>query len=214
MNKQDTLNKIKENLKSLLKFSNSIKSFSNFDLTDGTMITSSDSELEIGSPVFGIDDAGNQTPLEDGQYVLTDGTTITVSNGIVESISGDENEEEDIEEDMKADDTATADTSSDTKPSDAASKVDDTKSSDSSDVDSRLSDIEKSIEDILAILTKMGGAQSDVNEQMMNKLKSFSEENGAEPIKNTKKGSVNYKQGKTNFAEDIKEFMKIKNKNK
>jgi hypothetical protein len=47
---------------------------------------------------------------------------------------------------------------------------------------------------------------------MMSKLESFSKENGGEPIKTIKKGYSDYRPGKSDFMEEIREFNKLKNK--
>ena len=207
MNK-DLINKIKDNLKSLMKFSEEIKeekTFSNYDLTDGTKITSPSTDLEIGAEVYAIDDQGNQSPLDDGEYVLTDGRTINVEGNVV-SVITDGSEEPTEDADKAEEDMVKME---DGLPEDHDAK---SKDVDTNDVASRLSDLENQIEDILNILKKLGDAQGDVNEQMMSKLEDFSKENGGEPIKPMKKGYSDYKPGKSDFMEEIREFNKLKQK--
>lgn len=210
MSNKYLINKIKDNLKSLMKFSEEIKdkkSFSNYDLTDGTKITSPSSDLEIGAEVYALDDQGNQTPLEDGEYVLNDGRTITVSgNSITEVADSSDAETKDPMEDSEDESMVKMEDGLPDTHESAAKEVP------SNDVSSRLTDLEKQIEDILNIIKKLGSTQGDVNEQMMSKLESFSKENGGQPIKTMKKDYAGYKSGKSDFMEEIREFNKLKNK--
>ena len=61
-----------------------------------------DGELAVGTEVFVADAEGNQTPAEDGDYVLEDGRTIKVADGKVSEIV----EAAPAEEDAPADETA------------------------------------------------------------------------------------------------------------
>lgn len=213
MDKSQKMKMIKDQLKSLIKFSSELKNseFSNFDLTDGTSITSTATDLEVGSEVYAVDDNGNQTPLDDGDYVLNDGRTITVAGNVITAIAGG-----DSTEDTPEDGAATADAAAPAEQDMDAGLPDDHEADasggDSNDVASRLSDLEKQIEDILNILKKLGTTQGEVNEQMMSKMKSISNEPGDSPIRTNKRESNGYSYGKSDFSSDIKEFIKMKQK--
>lgn len=196
MDKKTAIQNIRESLKSLLKFSNEIteNKFATLELTDGTKITTQSGDIEVGAEVYAIDDLGNQTPLNDGDYVLTDGRTFTVKLNIVEAIvDGDgvdpENQtetgtEQVVQEKMDSNlpeghEAAVADAKGNPQP-------------DQSGLEGRVADLEKQIEDIKAILDKMSSIQNDVNQQMMSKMEQFASEPGAPSIKSIKKEAYSY----------------------
>lgn len=74
------LSKIKEALKSLLV------QFGTVATDKGTIVWDGDDELEAGMAVNGIDEEGNEIPLEDGVYITEDKKQITVAEGKVVSI--------------------------------------------------------------------------------------------------------------------------------
>jgi hypothetical protein len=222
MDRKQALSKIKDTLKSLMAFSNEIKGevegkkFGSFDLTDGTKITSPSTDLEVGSEVYAIDDNGNQTPLDDGEYVLTDGRTITVKANMVDAIAGGSTEDPTQEQAEGAEQVAEGQQASvkmeDGLPQEHPAEAD---GAAHDDIQSRLTDIEKQVEDILNIINKLGTTQEEVNEQMMSKIENLSEINGDKPIRTKKREFTDYKQGKSDFSEELREFLKerkIKNK--
>ena len=152
-----------------------------------------------------MDDKGNQTPLDNGDYVLTDGRTITVKDNSISNVSESESEEEGEDEKVEEEDSKQTVKMEDGVPDDQKSEASE---QEPNDVAVRLEDLEKQIEDILAILKKLGSTQGEVNEQMMSKLKELSEENGAKPIKTIKKGSIE------SDSEDIKSYLKERFSNK
>lgn len=208
MNNDVLVNKIKDSLKSLLKFSSELKDeeFASFDLTDGTKITSTSKTLEVGSEVYAIDDQGNQTPLNDGDYVLTDGRTITVALNKITVITGGDTETP-AEEAAPTEevDQAMTDGLPDSHPADATGAP-------TNDIEARLTDLEKQVQDILNIINKIGDAQGGINEQMMSKIKDLSDEPGEKAIKTTKKGYSDYKKGSSDFYQEIKELINSKTK--
>ena len=74
------LSKIKEALKSLLV------QFGTVATDKGTIVWDGDDELEAGMAVNGIDEEGNEIPLEYGVYITEDKKQITVAEGKVVSI--------------------------------------------------------------------------------------------------------------------------------
>jgi len=52
-------------------------------LEDGTVIYTTASEFEVGSPVFMVDENGQQFAIKDGDYVLTGVGVITVKDGLI-----------------------------------------------------------------------------------------------------------------------------------
>jgi len=209
MTKNDALKNIRESLKSLLKFSKELNKFSTMDLSDGTKITTTSEDLEVGAEVYALDDLGNQTPLNDGEYTLNDGRTFTVKGNLVETISGDDGN----------DDPDSAETPTDVENKKMDSNLpegQDKGSGDepSSDVNSRLENLEKAIEDIKALLDGLTQAQNGVNEQMMSKIEKFSKEPGAKPIKSVKKETFSYekKNEKVEKLDELFDFVKNYNK--
>jgi uncharacterized protein YukE len=208
MEKNQAINNIKETLKKLLQFSKEVTKFGTLELTDGTKVTTTSSDLQVGDEIYQLDDMGNQSPLSDGDYVLTDGRTFTVSGNSIESIGDGEDESDDSTEtptdlENKKMDSNLPDGHDDSV---AQSKGEDVPS----EVMSRLDDLEKSIEDIKSLLDKITSVQNDVNSQMMSKLERFGKEPGDKAIKSVKKESFSYdkKNPKEINFENIKSFVK------
>jgi len=213
MNKKDAVNNIRETLKKLVKLSKEITKFGSLELTDGTKVTIKSEDLEVGGEIYQLDDQGNQTPLDDGEYTLTDGRTFVVKSNLIDSISGDDgNDDEDSSETPEDIENKKMDSN---LPEGHDSAVADEKNEKSPDkVMSRLDDLEKAIEDIKEVLDKMSSIQNDVNEQMMSSIKKFSSEPGDKSIKFKKKESYNYDKSKIKKEEasELFEFFKTKSK--
>ena len=168
-------------------------------LTDGTNITISTADLEIGAEVYMIDDQGNQTPLDNGDYVLQDGRTFTVEDNSITAIEGSEGDSEgDVETgDSETDSVETAKQKMDANglpeghgPAAAGEAADDAAAD--ADLSTRVSDLEKQLAEVLNILNKMGDSQNDLNQQMMSKISEVADEPGGNPIKKVKKGYESY----------------------
>jgi hypothetical protein len=67
-------------------------------LEDGTKIGTSADAWSEGVDIFIVDADGNQQPLPDGEYKLTDGTTLMVESGILKMITPVTEEEVVVEE--------------------------------------------------------------------------------------------------------------------
>jgi hypothetical protein len=89
-NKKSLIEKIKEQLASLLK---SEKSFAQIQVGEMTVTTKED-EFTVGSEVFTVDQDGNNIPLADGEYKADDGTMMVVSGGKLTEIKKTETESE------------------------------------------------------------------------------------------------------------------------
>jgi len=216
MNKKDALKNIRETLKNLMKFSNEVseEKFGTLELMDGTKITTSASDLEVGAEIYVIDDLGNQSPLDDGEYTLTDGRSFVVSNNVIETINEGVEEGEDPIETPEEVDNKQMDSNLPEGHQDAVAEAKGEEPSADGGLEARIADLEKQLEDIKSILDKMGSIQNDVNEQMMSKISRVANEPGAEPIKSIKKETFNY--NKTNKSKeamaDLKEFFKERSK--
>jgi|ERR1035437_1598752 hypothetical protein len=189
MNKELAIKNIKDTLKRLMKFA-SEKKFTDIETADGTKLQVEDgTELAVGVAIYKLDDAGTQTPCEDGSYDLKDGRTITVVGGLVDSISdASTNPKDKAAESPKADagagtnPVAAAATPTTATP-DAAPKDGATDANDDADLISRVSAIEDQIAQILEILQGM----SNMNEQTMNKVNEFAASPAEDSIKPSKK---------------------------
>lgn len=67
--------------------------FEQAKLSDGTVVVWED-ELQTGTPLFVIDEAGTQQPAPDGEHTLEDGTVVTTAGGLVVTVTPKEQEEE------------------------------------------------------------------------------------------------------------------------
>jgi hypothetical protein len=94
------LNEAIEKLSGLVsKFNNeptTEQTFIDAKLMDGTIVRYE--SLEVGMPLFVIDEAGNELPAPDGEHTLEDGTKVTVEGGILIEVAT--KEEEAPEEEM------------------------------------------------------------------------------------------------------------------
>lgn len=191
VNKDKQMQKMRSILKDLFKFAK--EEFDTLKLEDGTQITISTSDLEIGSQVFVLDDSGNQSTLDDGTYTLQDGRTFTIAdNGVTEITEvGGEDEETDSSE-PGTDVTTTADTKMDGLPAGHGEEQDEkdipAAEGEQTDSSKRLDDLEHQVAEILNILNKIGDGQNAVNEQMMSRINAIADEPGDKPVKNGKKG--------------------------
>lgn len=226
MNKVDAIKQIRLNLKKLLSFTSEDK-FGSFTLMDGTNITISSNDIEIGTEVYQLDDQGNQTPLDNGDYVLQDGRTFTVTDNKITDISGPEEDGTDVDSgDGETDSVETSKQKLDAnglpeghtgeqKEGDKP-EVDDQKEGDMS---SRLEDLEKQVAELMNIINKMGDSQNDLNEQMMGKLKKFGSEPATKSIKSAKNTFSVYDKEKSKemFSEDatirLLQMTKLKKQN-
>lgn len=201
MDKENIINEIKENLKKLFSFT---QKFNNYTLTDGTNITSPAEELEIGVEVFGLDENGNQTPLNDGEFVLQDGRTITLKENKIVDIKGEvEQPEEEVS--VTEEEQSMADSLPEVEVESPEVEVEV-----GSDMVKRVEALEKNIEEILSILSKMGEHQMKVNEDFDSKIEKFGAEPGGEAIKANKKGYVPYEKDKVANQEKIESFNELK----
>jgi hypothetical protein len=200
MNKKQLLQNIKANI---IKLATTHK-FSDYVLTDNTKITTPN-ELEVGAEVYSLDDSGNQTAMNDGDYVINDGRTITVKDGTITAITGDA---------TTNDESTVADANVKNKKAKMEDGMPEPETADT-DLATRISDIEANIESIMEMLKALSETSNKASEQMMSKIKKLSAEPGGEPIINGKKGMEDMKFGKKNAKQDtsaVEEFRERLNK--
>ena len=208
MLKEEAMLKIKEQLKRLMTFSVDAetpveKKMTSIKLKDGTEISYVDgSELGIGVEVYKIDEDGNQTPIEDGDYDLEDGRIITIKDGGVEVIA---------EAPVEAGSEETPITSEKEKEKDEA-KLEEPKGvevevEEGTDMEARISAIEENISSMMEAISTMGHMQ----EMSMSKIKAIESSPAASSIKvgkTTSNGNFN-----SNKLE-IDELRELRNKYK
>lgn len=214
MDKKDFFEKARVLIKELVQFSSEIKAkkecMGAFDCEDGTKMESPDAELKVGSEVFNVDENGNQTPVEDGEKVLADGSKIVIKDGKVEAITAvEEKPQEEVKSPVESEMVEVPEVEV-PEVEDPAEEEKEVEKED--EMDLRVSKIEKKIEEILDIVSRIGEKQGKVNEQMLSKLEEFSEENGGEPIKKTKKEYIDYTPGKGIFKEELKDLLNSRRK--
>jgi hypothetical protein len=202
MNKNETINSIKESLKKL--FATDVK-FSDFVLTDGKKITSTATDLEIGVEVYAVDELGNQTPLDNGDFVLQDGRTITVVDNAITNIAG----------------KISTEAESPVSNADVEQEMNDgmvESPSEEGDMAQRVADLEAQLEEVLNLLKQMSEAQMKSQDQMMSKIKTIADEPGDEKVQVSKVGYNEYSTKNVNAKRNMSEIEELRsliaNKNK
>ena len=201
MDRNESIQKIKEIMKNLM-FSETVEvKLSDIKLQDGTVIQSPDSELKVGSLVT--DSTG--APCADGEYVLEDGTNVTVLNGAVTEVEAPVEEQQEDAGVMEDANVNMATPTTETPAEDAAT---DTSVTDA--LDTRISSLESQITEVLDILKQQGS----MNSQLMSKIKEIGSEPGDEPVKNSTKAFQAYSKEKKIYEDSIGEIEKIREFNK
>lgn len=205
MNRTETIASIKASLKKLFSAETAEVKFSDFVLSDGTKITSTASDLEIGAEVYAVDDMGNQTPIDDGDYVLNDGRTITVAANVITNIAGDAS----TEDESPVSDANTANTGDmkEQKMTDGLAE----KPADEADLAGRVNDLENQLEEILTMLKDLSDKHNTTTEQMMSKIKVIGDEPGDVAVPKTKKGYEEYSSKKINQKRNLAEIEELRN---
>ncbi len=211
MNREKAIQEIKSNLKKLFNFAK--EEFNTLKLEDGTQVTISTTDLEVGSELYIIDDSGNRTTLDDGTYTLQDGRTFVIADNLVTEIEAVE-EADDLE--TGGDETTGVETSKqkmDGLPAGHAEGQSEEEQPEAepeqSDMAKRVDDLEHQIAEILNILNKMGDSQNDLNEQMMSRIKEIGEEPGDKPVIHKKKGYESYSKNSAKEAKSQELFERL-----
>lgn len=201
MDRNESIQKIKELMSKLLF--NEVKvddiKLSDITLKDGTVLQSPDSELKVGSEVTNADGS----PVIDGDYILEDGSTISVLSGKVAEISTAQEEAQDPTEvaNVEAKIDASVDSTATTPTGDTS-------------VEDRVLALESQLTEILSILKDMG----NMNKQLMNRVNEISDEPSDKPVENKEKEFKSYSKEKvtnTMVSETLDEIRNInKGKNK
>lgn len=153
------LNKLKEMRESLvnfIKFSKEVVRFNEITLADGSKLIL-DGDLLLDTPVYMLDESGNQVPVSEGNFELADGTIISVIMKEGLSVIGeitnkaDEMPAENVEDSMDAPVT-----------------------SDAGDISSRLDEMESKFQaqfdEIFLMLQELSGATMEMTKTKMSKI--------------------------------------------
>ena len=229
MKKENAIKQIRENLKKLLQFAE-VK-MGTLVLSDGTNISLTSPDLEIGAEVKMLDDLGNQMPCDPGTYVLQDGRSfvcdeagkITEIKEVVkqEEVEDLESPEEvmDSPETMKKKEMMAKDGMPEGQEKMQEEGVETEKETEKEveievnpELAKKVADLEAKIVEILDVLSKMGDTQNELNKQMMSSIQKFGAEPGDEPVAFGKKGYKNYESKKSakkdETFEELKTLMK------
>lgn len=184
MNRNEAIKDLKEFFKKVKKFAEEVK-FNNLTLSDGTQVTIKGQDIGVGVEVMQLDDNQNPTPLNPGTYVLQDGRSFTVdeTNKITE-ISTTEEDSDEPGSGQETDNVENAKQKMDGLPSShdgdpATGEPVEPDTQKDGDMSSRIEDLEKQIEEIVNFLKQLQSSQSEVNEQMMWKIKKIGSEPGS-----------------------------------
>jgi hypothetical protein len=171
---------IKEKIKSLLTFAaetavETATQTIDVETADGNKYTINAADAVVGADIYSIDGNGVQTPVADGEYVLTDGRTIVVANGKITEVkgsadakSGEQTPVEPAPVDMSVD-TNLAPTQDQAQPS--------------SDLEARVNSLEEQLAQILYMLDGL----TNNSAEMMSKVNKLSAAPSTEGIVAKKK---------------------------
>lgn len=163
MNRQEILDNIKQQFKKMMNFADS-PSTTPFTTTDGKNIVVIGEDLSVGCEIYLLDDNNQQTPLDNGDYTLTDGRKITVTDNKVENIMAP-NPAEQTESPVEPAKMEMGDGMPDEMPTENETENDGT------NVEARLSALEQQIQEVLQMLA---GTMTQT-EKMMNSQVEMSE---------------------------------------
>lgn len=202
MTKDEAIDKIKEQMKKLMSFSVDApveeKKMETIKLKDGSEIAIADgTDLAVDVEVFVIDDKGNQTPCPDGDYILDDGSTITVASGKVSAMGTDA---ESTSEDSPAAPAAVAEAADPAATPAPGAAPDDS----ANPMEDRIASLENQVSQILEILQSMTQTQ----EATMTKLSAIGLEPASKSINLGKPVNVEF----GGMKSEIEELKALRNK--
>lgn len=183
--KQELLLKFRTDLESAVKRFKELKLMTQVSTTDDETLSIDADTVGLGTSVYTLDDNGNNTPAEDGEYTLTDGMIITVTDGKISNIAGDTSSTQDettspdaeMKEEMA--DTATA-------PTDATAPAE-TEPKDDTDLANRVGQLEQQMGEVITALQQVMEVVNHSHsqqEQLMSKVDAISKEPASPAIKN------------------------------
>jgi hypothetical protein len=184
MNKGEQIYQIRQALKKLFSSTESAsiesdtemekKMFNDYELEGGGKMTCSSDTLEVGSDVFGINLEGNQYPLDNGDYKLTDGRTVSVEDNKVKSIS----EPAMIEESPVTSADLEKVEMEEMPVGEESIEIEVENAEHTPSADERIAKLEEVISRLMITIDEI----SKAHEEMMGNMMKYSSEPGAEPI--------------------------------
>ncbi|RYY51491.1 MAG: hypothetical protein EOO06_00370 [Chitinophagaceae bacterium] len=174
MNRNEMIQKLKDQFKSFLSFSETTVETIEVTTEDGVKMMVNSAEITVGVEIFLVNEDGIQSPVENGDYKLEDGRTITVEDGKISAIA--EKEE------------STEETSVEDAPVEFAEETSVEETSSENDLETRVAALESQVSEILSKMETM----SLNNNQMFSKIEEFSKTAGAESIQINKTGAKAY----------------------
>lgn len=189
MTKNTLIQDAREILKGLMSFDKQEVKLSDFVDSNGLKICSEDSKLDVGSAVYGMDEQGNQIPLDNGEYNLTDGSTIVVMDGKVSEIKSflePKDGDQTPVEDASVEAAAAPDAPVDAQPENEVEAPEEEASEE--DVSARVAKLEELVATILDALDKLtSGSEQMMEDQkkVTEQIETFAKQPGAESIKKT-----------------------------
>lgn len=159
-------------------------------------------EMAVGTPCFKINEAGEMTPCEDGEYVLLDGNTIEIVDGLIAEIAASEEEGTESPEETAAPEAETM-----AEPSNVSDMEDV-----ASGVEERVAALESAIEKITEMLQGLMSKQETEMNKLNNKMsKMFSQTKEELNRETSKEEGINSKiSGSGNIMNEIKDYVNYK----
>jgi hypothetical protein len=157
-------------------------------------------ELKVGTPCFHINEAGELTPCEDGEYVLLDGNTIEIVDGIIAEIAASEEEGTESPEETAAPEAETmAEPTNVTDMEDAASGVEE-----------RIAALESALEKITEMLQGLMSKQETEMNKLNNKMSKMFSQTKEELNRESSEGIKSKISGSGNIMDEIKDYVNYK----
>lgn len=166
-----------------------------------TLYIADTDEVAVGTPCFKINEAGEMTPCEDGEYVLTDGNTIEIVDGLIAEIAASEEEGTESPEETAAPEAQTmAEPENVTPMEDGADNIGD-----------RVAALEMAIEKITEMLQGlMSKQESEMNKMSAKLSKMFSQTNEEFKRETSKSDSIKSGKSNPNILDEIKDYVNYK----
>ena len=208
MNKDIAIKNIKDSLKRLMKFSSEMK-YQDLPLQDGTMLCIEDgADIEVGTPIYQSSTDGTTTPVEDGSYQLSDGRTIVVAKGLIESIADADPSQGDAEAASPESDANVQSAKVSMDANQQAAPTGATNTEDGNSEDQRISNLEAQVAEILEVLQSL----TNMQEQTMSKVETFASAPAEESYKAVKTAATSNAFKNKKFQSDLDELKEIRNK--
>lgn len=169
MTRNEILNNIKEQFKKMM-FADAPKT-STFTTTDGKNLIVMGEDIAVGVEIYQVDDNNVQTPLDNGDYTLTDGRTFTVADNKVSDITAPDPAQQEESPAGGASDASQAKMEMGDGMPDGMPTDPDAAEEPADDTEARLSALEQQIQEILQMLQ---GTMAQT-EKMMNSQVEMSE---------------------------------------